>query len=380
MKQPQLSPGRFPALLPALLLCALLGACNYVQPSLTQQTQIVTDATVDRSDLHVYVKPVGRLHAPVKALMFPMWIRESIPARLELGRGMGRVFQDAWSEEPVFPALAMPEELVYRGRESALAQARQRGADMLVLPSVPYLYAGGTLDDSALTIRCDIYEVATGNLLVSMEQSGRLEFERNKDWVLWMTRTRMPDSPLYAITRAIAADMAVPLRSWLPPVDPLRLGFASTADEIVEGLTAPPSETALPKDGDTDLRSMDLADELGNTGGSVYIHVEFDVDKATIRPEYYNNLDELAQALKAPKLLGRKVLIIGHTDSDASEEYNLELSKRRAASVKQYLVDRHDIDPNLLATDGRGESQPLVPNTSAANKQLNRRVEVRLAE
>ena len=380
MKHPSRRLGRAPVLLPALLLCALLGACNYVQPSLTQQTQIVTDASVDRSNLHVYVRPVERLHSPVKALMFPMWIRETIPARIELGRSLARVFQDAWSEEPVFPTLVLPDELVYRGRESALAEARRRGADMLVLPSVPYLYAGGTVDDSALTIRCDIYEVASGNMLVSMEQTGRIEFERNKDWVLWMTRTRLPDSPLYSITRAIAEDMAVPLRSWLPPVDPRRLGFASTADEIVDGLTATPDENANQTDEGASVRSMDLADELGATTGSVYIKVEFDVDKATIRPEYFANLDELGQALNSPKLKGRKVLIIGHTDSDASDQYNLELSKRRAAAVKSYLVQRHGIDPALLATDGRGESEPLVPNTTPANKQLNRRVEVRLAQ
>jgi OOP family OmpA-OmpF porin len=174
--------------------------------------------------------------------------------------------------------------------------------------------------------------------------------------------------------------MAVPLRSWLPPVDPRRLGFASTADEIADGLTATPDENANPADEGASVRSMDLADELGATTGSVYIKVEFDVDKATIRPEYFANLDELGQALNSPKLKGRKVLIIGHTDSDASDQYNLELSKKRAAAVKSYLVQRHGIDPALLATDGRGESQPLVPNTTPANKQLNRRVEVRLAQ
>lgn len=378
MKHPLHLPARISTPLGALLLCCtLLGACNYMQPSITQQPQIVTDASVDRSNLHVYVRPVDRLYVPVKALMYPMWIRESLPARIELGRNLGRVFQDAWSEEPVFPALSMPEELVYRGRENALAEAKRRGADMLVLLSVPYLYAGGTVDDSAMTIRCDIYDVSAGTMLHSMEQSGRIEFQRNKDWILWVTRTRLPDSPLYSITRAIAADMAIPLRSWLPPVDPRRLGYASTADEIVTGLTTEPPTTDAT---DTDLRSMDLADEIGGTGSSVYIKVEFDVDKATIRPEYYTNLDELARALQSPQLKGRKVLIIGHTDSDASDTYNLDLSKRRAASVKQYLVQKHSIDGNLLSTDGRGESQPLVPNTSPVNKQLNRRVEVRLAD
>jgi OOP family OmpA-OmpF porin len=382
-----------------LLLTGLLGACNYVRPAVTQQSEIVTDAMVDRSNLRIYVRPADKLHAPIKALMYPMWIRESLPARIEMGRNMARIFFDAWTERPVFPALMLAENQTYRGKNSALANARQRGADMLVLLTVPYLYAGGTVDDSAITIRCDIYNVEDGLLLHSMEQSGRLAFQRNKDWILWVTTTRLPDSPLYAITRAIAEDMAVPLRSWLPPVDARRLGYAYTSEEIVNGLTSSPDATesgsqddlknavpgpdAVPStdlEPESALRRLDLAQELtGPEAGSVYIKVEFDVDKATIRPEYHLNLDELAKALQSPPLQGRRVLLIGHTDSDASETYNLDLSRRRAQAVRDYLVQRHGLDPNLLRTDGRGESAPLVPNTSPENKQLNRRVEVRLA-
>lgn len=372
---------RIPAfLLTATLLLGTLAACNYVRPSITQQPEIATDAAVDRSNLRIYVRPVDRLHTPIKALMYPMWIRESLPTRLELGRQMSRIFFDAWTERPVFPTLVLADKQTYRGRESALRDAGQRGADMLVLLTVPYLYAGGTVDDSAMTIRCDIYETQTGMLLHSMEQSGRIAFQRNKDWILWVTTTRLPDSPLYAITRAIAEDMAVPLRSWLPPVDPRSLGYAFTSREIVDRLTeedesSPGAETDM----ETTIQGMDLAEELAApSAGSVYIRVEFDVDKDTIRPEYYENLDELAQALQSPQLRGREVLLIGHTDSDASEAYNLDLSRRRAMAVRTYLVQNHGLDPNLLRTDGRGESDPLVPNTSPANKQLNRRVEVRL--
>jgi len=69
-----------------------------------------------------------------------------------------------------------------------------------------------------------------------------------------------------------------------------------------------------------------------------------------------------------------RVQIAGHTDSDGSESSNQTLSERRAQSVYQYLVSK-GIAGNRLTTVGHGESNPVVPNNSAANKARNRRIE-----
>ncbi len=71
-------------------------------------------------------------------------------------------------------------------------------------------------------------------------------------------------------------------------------------------------------------------------------------------------------------------VVSGHADSDHTREYNQKLSERRAASVKAYLAEKGGVSPELMRTEGFGEMRPLVPNTSLANKQGNRRVEVRL--
>ena len=70
-----------------------------------------------------------------------------------------------------------------------------------------------------------------------------------------------------------------------------------------------------------------------------------------------------------------KVKIVGHTDSDGADAANLDLSKRRAASVKNELVKSFGVNGDRLETDGMGESQPVAPNDTPANKALNRRVE-----
>ena len=84
-------------------------------------------------------------------------------------------------------------------------------------------------------------------------------------------------------------------------------------------------------------------------------------------------LKEISQVLKDNATV--KVKIIGHTDSDGDDKSNLDLSKRRAASVKNSLSTEFGIDASRMETDGKGEIEPASPNTSSEMKANNRRVE-----
>jgi outer membrane protein OmpA-like peptidoglycan-associated protein len=101
-------------------------------------------------------------------------------------------------------------------------------------------------------------------------------------------------------------------------------------------------------------------------------NIYFDVASANIKPESYPVLDGIvATLLENPNA---RVQIAGHCDSDGASDYNQTLSEQRAASVFSYLVNR-GVSAAKLTTIGFGESQPIVPNTSAANKAQNRRIE-----
>jgi len=112
------------------------------------------------------------------------------------------------------------------------------------------------------------------------------------------------------------------------------------------------------------------------TGRFINLRIEFDVDSYAIRPYSFSLLNELAKALNDPRLKDKTVFLNGHTDSDGAGEYNLRLSMNRALTVKHYLVVNRSVSPNRLIVYGYGENIPLKPNISAANKQLNRRVEI----
>ena len=101
--------------------------------------------------------------------------------------------------------------------------------------------------------------------------------------------------------------------------------------------------------------------------------VLFEVDRADLKPGAMRDLRQLADALiRFPET---EVSIEGHTDSTGTSEYNEDLSERRAAAVRNYLLAQ-GVDRRRLDTLGLGEHQPVASNDTAAGRQQNRRVEV----
>jgi len=117
----------------------------------------------------------------------------------------------------------------------------------------------------------------------------------------------------------------------------------------------------------------DMRSKLITEGKLVSYGIYFDVNKDVVKAESYGTLKEIATVLTENPTV--KIKIVGHTDSDGDDKTNLDLSKRRAASVKNVLVKDFGIDAARIETDGKGESEPIAKNDSGVNKALNRRVE-----
>jgi len=119
--------------------------------------------------------------------------------------------------------------------------------------------------------------------------------------------------------------------------------------------------------------SPDTRNKLLTEGKLVTYGIYFDVNKDIVKPESYGTLNDIAKILnEVPDV---KVKIVGHTDADGQDAANLDLSKRRAASVKNELAKTFNVNADRLVTDGMGESKPVAPNDTPSNKALNRRVE-----
>ena len=105
-------------------------------------------------------------------------------------------------------------------------------------------------------------------------------------------------------------------------------------------------------------------------------NIFFDFDKATLRPESRSELERVYK-LMAEEVPGLKIELSGHTDNIGDAAYNQDLSERRAKAVVKYLTEKGIAADRLKAT-GYGLTQPMVPNTSVANRQLNRRTEFKI--
>ena len=99
----------------------------------------------------------------------------------------------------------------------------------------------------------------------------------------------------------------------------------------------------------------------------------FDCDSDRLRAESRKNLDNLASSLSS--FGDSKLLLVGHTDSQGTDEYNLDLSRRRADAVASYL-ESHNVSAARVQASGRGETEPVASNDTDSGRQQNRRVEV----
>jgi outer membrane protein OmpA-like peptidoglycan-associated protein len=101
--------------------------------------------------------------------------------------------------------------------------------------------------------------------------------------------------------------------------------------------------------------------------------IMFDINKAALREKYKGELANLATILN--KYEDCNILLEGHTDSTGPDKYNLELSRKRAQAVSDYLATQN-VHPTRFTITGYGESQPIASNETTEGRAQNRRVEV----
>jgi OOP family OmpA-OmpF porin len=179
--------------------------------------------------------------------------------------------------------------------------------------------------------------------------------------------------------------LAVALIIFAAPKFPARAQAAVTADDIIDrlsGLEATPDlnvaalrqralERVKSKADAVPLKRPPIAAELLKLPRFM-VEVQFDPDASTIRPESYQTLGRIADALCHSTLLPYGFLIVGRTDSTGKREYNLTLSQKRADSIRDALVTTFKISSKRLQAVGLGEEQlqDSVRPTAAINQQV----------
>jgi len=104
----------------------------------------------------------------------------------------------------------------------------------------------------------------------------------------------------------------------------------------------------------------------------VSLNIEYDIDKADIRPQYHDEVAKVGDFMK--KYPTTTAVIEGYSDEVGNDDYNMQLSQRRAESVVKSLVDNFGIDSSRLSAKGYGKTKQTADNSSDAGRQKNRRI------
>ncbi len=132
--------------------------------------------------------------------------------------------------------------------------------------------------------------------------------------------------------------------------------------------------------GDVQYRSADIARFFSERTRSIKpakldLQIQFATDSVELDRTAQRNVDEFARALEDPRLRDMRFKVAGHTDDRGSESHNMALSRRRAETVRRYLIEHGGIEPDRLEIEAHGEADPLMPEESDYARKMNRRVE-----
>ncbi len=130
---------------------------------------------------------------------------------------------------------------------------------------------------------------------------------------------------------------------------------------------APPPAPALPAAVPPPIPAAKIIEKMS-------LHVHFYKNSAVVDRNDYRHLDEAVAFVK--KYPDANIVLEGHTDSDGEEDYNLDLSLKRANAISRHLVSKAGIDPSRIQSTGYGEYRPLKSNETKWGRYWNRRVDI----
>jgi outer membrane protein OmpA-like peptidoglycan-associated protein len=122
------------------------------------------------------------------------------------------------------------------------------------------------------------------------------------------------------------------------------------------------------------VSAADMAHALTDTGKVALYGIHFDTGEDTLRPDSKPTLDEIGRLMSTDAQM--RVRIVGHTDNQGAPDYNLDLSRRRAAAVLRVLTEQYRIAPARLDSFGCGLYAPVASNANEEGRAKNRRVEL----
>jgi len=165
---------------------------------------------------------------------------------------------------------------------------------------------------------------------------------------------------------------------WSPPADRYQQNFGSltVGPQLTYFFGARPARAARAAADVPEEAAEESAEEAKVLAAGkevkITLNVEFETGKAAVKKRHRRRIRKVADFMQ--KYAGTEAVIAGHTDNVGDTDFNRKLSRRRAESVMNYLIDEFDIDESRLSAVGYGPDEPISSNETPAGRRQNRRV------
>ncbi|MFO8032187.1 MAG: hypothetical protein R6U22_06560 [Desulfohalobiaceae bacterium] len=169
---------------------------------------------LEKSQDRMVIHPLHKSPSDLRVLFFPFYVSEQAGGDFDAGRRVGRVFWRTWLQEEVFSAMEFEDLRKWPGSKGLRQIAQDKGADLYVQGQLTHYMEGGTQGRSSVSMLVNIYTVAQDELIWSMEHSGRMQRQTEKDFILFKTKSWMPEHPVYVIVNNLAQDLAREVEQW----------------------------------------------------------------------------------------------------------------------------------------------------------------------
>ncbi|MFP4393150.1 MAG: hypothetical protein ACOC3Y_02095 [Desulfohalobiaceae bacterium] len=211
-----------------MLACGLvtiilaLSGCTYMSSNTGQRPEpklnhlvIHQRPALEKAQEQVAIHPLQTPRSELKVLFFPFYISEQAGGNFDSSRKLSRIFWRTWLEEEVFPAMEFEDMQKWPGQKRLGQMASNKGADLYVQGQITHYMKGGTQGRTSISILVNIYTVANDELIWSLAHSGRIQRQTTKDFILFKTKSWMPEHPEYVIVNNLAQELAQPIKAWV---------------------------------------------------------------------------------------------------------------------------------------------------------------------
>ncbi len=195
-----------------LIMIVCITGCSFWEGRVGPQVFHVPPM-VEHRGLQLNLVPLKPAIRPLECICYPFIIRQEIDNARGLGAELGEMFWTRLVADRIFGAMPYADSF-WPGVASACRHARSRGLDLVAMGEITRFMQGGHTGTTTVALTFKLYDAESQTLIWSIAHAGLVEGSGDRDYMVFTSKTRMPNSPEYLVLETLAGDIAAFLKAW----------------------------------------------------------------------------------------------------------------------------------------------------------------------